>query len=183
MTGTPIINYPNEVGIIFNIICGYINVWNIPLNVKSSRQMNNEEITRILRNRLNMVDYIEYNPKTFMLKITQNPYGFMNSNNAGRHSGMKAVEKDTMEKTDYIKLLIKNYEKEGIRVDESMIDMDLYGERGSISDDGYLNVIEQVLMKQKVVVNKKDITVNRLKLLPDNLQSFKENGKKKFVKV
>lgn len=173
LTGTPIINYPNEIAVIFNILCGYINVWNIPLNVKSSRQMNNEEITRILRNRLNMVDYIEYNPKTFMLKITQNPYGFMNSNNADRHSGMKAVEKDTMEKTDYIKLLIKNYEKEGIRVDESMIDMDLYGERGSISDDGYLNVIEQVLMKQKVVVNKKDITVNRLKLLPDNFDDFK----------
>tara|TARA_Y100000816_G_scaffold280859_1_gene254731 strand:- start:12330 stop:15782 length:3453 start_codon:yes stop_codon:yes gene_type:complete len=173
LTGTPIINYPNEIAVIFNILCGYINVWNIPVNVKSSRQMNNEEITRILRNRLNMVDYIEYNPKTFMLKITQNPYGFMNTNNVGRYSGMKAVEKGSMEQTDYIKLLIKNYETEGIRVDESMIDMDLYGERGSISDEGYLTIIEQVLMKHKVVVDKKRVTVNKLKLLPDNFDDFK----------
>ena len=112
-----------------------------------------------------MVDYIEYNPKTFMLKITQNPYGFMNTNNVGRYSGMKAVEKGSMEQTDYIKLLIKNYETEGIRVDESMIDMDLYGERGSISDEGYLTIIEQVLMKHKVVVDKKRVTVNKLKSL------------------
>ena len=74
LTGTPIINYPNEIAVIFNILCGYINVWNIPVNVKSSRQMNNEEITRILRNRLNMVDYIEYNPKTFMLKIRKESF-------------------------------------------------------------------------------------------------------------
>lgn len=33
LSGTPVINYPNEVAIIFNILRGYIKVWKIPLQV------------------------------------------------------------------------------------------------------------------------------------------------------
>ena len=34
LTGTPIINYPNEIGILFNILRGYIKTWQIPIKVK-----------------------------------------------------------------------------------------------------------------------------------------------------
>ena len=37
LTGTPIINYPNEIGILFNILRGYIKTWRLQLNVKSKR--------------------------------------------------------------------------------------------------------------------------------------------------
>ena len=35
LTGTPIINYPNEIGILFNILRGYIKTFTVPVNVKS----------------------------------------------------------------------------------------------------------------------------------------------------
>jgi SNF2 family DNA or RNA helicase len=34
LTGTPVINYPNEFGILFNILRGYIKTWKIKLDVK-----------------------------------------------------------------------------------------------------------------------------------------------------
>ena len=35
LTGTPMINYPNEIAILFNILRGYIKTWTFPLNIKS----------------------------------------------------------------------------------------------------------------------------------------------------
>ena len=33
LTGTPIINYPNEIAVLFNILRGYIKTWNLPLKI------------------------------------------------------------------------------------------------------------------------------------------------------
>ena len=40
LTGTPVINYPNEFGILFNILRGYIKTWKITINVQESKQKN-----------------------------------------------------------------------------------------------------------------------------------------------
>ena len=41
LTGTPIINYPNEIGILFNMLRGYIKTYRIPLNTnKASKKIN-----------------------------------------------------------------------------------------------------------------------------------------------
>jgi SNF2 family DNA or RNA helicase len=39
LTGTPMINYPNEIAILFNILRGYIKTWTFPLHMRSSRKM------------------------------------------------------------------------------------------------------------------------------------------------
>ena len=39
LTGTPIINYPNEIGILFNILRGYIKSWAFTINVKTSEKI------------------------------------------------------------------------------------------------------------------------------------------------
>ena len=33
LTGTPIINYPNEFGILFNILRGYIKTWTFKISI------------------------------------------------------------------------------------------------------------------------------------------------------
>ena len=33
LSGTPIINYPNEIAVLFNMLRGYIKTWTIPLKV------------------------------------------------------------------------------------------------------------------------------------------------------
>jgi Rad3-related DNA helicase len=38
LSGTPVINYPNEFGILFNILRGYIKTWRIPLQIKTTNK-------------------------------------------------------------------------------------------------------------------------------------------------
>lgn len=75
MTGTPIINYPNEIGILFNILRGAIKTWTFQLNVKEV--VTTESILRMFdAENFNTYDYVAYNNGT--LTITRNPYGFVN---------------------------------------------------------------------------------------------------------
>ena len=87
LTGTPIINYPNELGILFNILRGYIKKWTFQLRVKTSApagfKVNKEEIMKIFdRQDLNTYDYVEYSGNN--LTITRNPYGFINTEKSGK---------------------------------------------------------------------------------------------------
>jgi SNF2 family DNA or RNA helicase len=47
LTGTPIINYPNEIGILFNILRGSIKTWSFPVTVKTGDKVNKEQILKI----------------------------------------------------------------------------------------------------------------------------------------
>ena len=44
LTGTPVINYPNEFAILFNILRGYIKTWKIPLNVKTNKKIDKQTL-------------------------------------------------------------------------------------------------------------------------------------------
>lgn len=80
LTGTPIINYPNEFGILFNILRGYIKTWTFKIKIPKNNTNKNDKasITKMLRDGENSHDYIEYSPSTNMLTITRNPFGFKN---------------------------------------------------------------------------------------------------------
>ena len=86
MTGTPIINYPNEIGILFNILRGYIKTWTMSINVKSSEKVNTESILDIFdRANLKTYDFVEYTGNK--LTITRNPFGFINTKKRGVAKG------------------------------------------------------------------------------------------------
>ena len=75
MTGTPIINYPNEIGILFNILRGAIKTWTFQLRIKDT--VNTETILKVFADAdFNTYDYIAYNNGT--LTVTRNPHGFVN---------------------------------------------------------------------------------------------------------
>jgi hypothetical protein len=77
LSGTPIINYPNEIGILYNILRGYITTWTFSINVKTNKKINRDTILSMFsREQLDMYDYIEYSGNN--LKITRNPFGFIN---------------------------------------------------------------------------------------------------------
>ena len=42
LTGTPIINYPNEVGVMMNILRGYIKTLEVKLNVLTNDKIDNK---------------------------------------------------------------------------------------------------------------------------------------------
>jgi hypothetical protein len=58
LSGTPIINYPNEIGILFNILRGYINTWNI--EIQSSGPLSKDKLEKLLLSNQGITDYIDY---------------------------------------------------------------------------------------------------------------------------
>jgi hypothetical protein len=78
LTGTPIINYTYEIGILFNIVRGYIDAWDCVL-----AGISEEEIKR------NLVDADCIIKKQNRIIVTQTPHGFVrNDNNAVRYTQM-----------------------------------------------------------------------------------------------
>lgn len=77
LSGTPLINYPNEMAIMFNILRGYITMWKMVVRVDTEQRIDEEAIREILKG-LGESDYISYKPSSFTLQITRNPFGFSN---------------------------------------------------------------------------------------------------------
>ena len=79
LSGTPIINYPNEIAVLFNILRGYINSYKFKISTTKTLTKTNFE-TILKKNEIyNHIDYIDYNSKTKELNIYKNPFGFVNT--------------------------------------------------------------------------------------------------------
>jgi hypothetical protein len=77
LTGTPIINTPSEIAILFNMLRGYIKTWTFTLEPTTSDKVNTEILTAEFRkDGLAIYDFVEYT--TNKLVITRNPFGFVN---------------------------------------------------------------------------------------------------------
>jgi len=88
LTGTPIINKPREIAILFNMLRGYIKTWTFTLQTTTNDKVNTEILLNAFRAEgLTMYDYVEYT--TNKLVITRNPFGFVNVYNKGSKPGKK----------------------------------------------------------------------------------------------
>jgi hypothetical protein len=151
LSGTPIINYPNELGIMFNILRGYIKTWEIPLNVKTSGKVNQAEIERIFASE-KLHDYVEYSSANKKLMITRNPFGFENKmKKDGSYHG------------------VSNEQKE--RRDPETGKM-VFFERGQESDADFERKIIRILRDVGIEVLTGDIHIHMNKALPDKLDDF-----------
>jgi hypothetical protein len=98
LTGTPIINYPKEIAILFNILRGYIRTWTMTVNLKegvaesSTNKINTETILQLFQEKqLRTYDFVEY--KGNKLTITRNPFGFINVSKPGVAKGTHRAPK------------------------------------------------------------------------------------------
>lgn len=97
LSGTPIINYPNEIGIMYNMLRGYIKTWTFRLNIQTSKKVNRDAILEMFdKARFRTFDYVDYSGDK--LTITRNPYGFINLKKPGPAkktggSGRKSTKK------------------------------------------------------------------------------------------
>jgi hypothetical protein len=85
LSGTPIINYPNEIGILFNILRGYITTWSIKLDTQDQRQINTAFFQKLFNKDGSTLDLIDYNPTKTTLVITRNPMGFSKGQDTSTH--------------------------------------------------------------------------------------------------
>ena len=150
LTGTPIINYPNEVGILFNILRGYIKTWEIPLDIKSSQKINKEVLEEMFIKEKNH-DFLDYSSSNKILTITRNPFGFENKvDKKNRYKGVTNEPKD-----------VKN-EKGAVVLQE----------RGIISDAEFERRIIRILNMNNIEVFNSSIKLIMNKALPDRLDEF-----------
>ena len=126
LTGTPIINYPNEIAILFNILRGYIKTWSFPINIKSTKKINKEEMINIF-NDFQILDFMDYKPSSKILTVTRNPFGFININKDGTYKGVtnfKVKSKGNLSDDDFVRLISAILKQNNIEVSASSIQVE-----------------------------------------------------------
>jgi hypothetical protein len=146
LSGTPVINYPNEFAILFNILRGYIKTWRIPIVVKTSNKIDREKLQEILLGEKSL-DYLDYSPTSKILTITKNPFGFKNKIKI--ESGYQGVSN------------VKKNES-----GEQVLDLEF------VSDDDFERKIIGILKRNDIDIVPQGIQVINQKALPDDLDTF-----------
>ena len=129
LTGTPIINYPNEIGILFNMLRGRIKTWHFKLNISSERKVSLDTIKALFESKLNtrrLVDYIEYKSSSTTLTITRNPFGFISSFKTGQYEGVNVDERGQLSDEDFVKFVVAVLKSEDIKVLPGSIRVETY---------------------------------------------------------
>jgi hypothetical protein len=146
LTGTPIINYPNEFAILFNILRGYIKTWRIPLAINTNKKIDRNSIQELLLGEKSL-DYLDYSPSSKVLTITRNPFAFKNK--IKKDSGYQGVS--NTKKSDS---------------GEQEFDTDI------VSDDDFERKIISILRRNDIDVLPEGIQIKYKKSLPDNFDEF-----------
>jgi hypothetical protein len=173
MSGTPIINYPNEIGILFNMLRGYIKTWTMTVNVKTTTQVNTASILAAFdKDNFKSHDYVEYSGNK--LTITRNPFGFINTKKRGAPAkGTKKTGGSLLDMFKGKRTTKKRHQKvvggtgefdkyNGVKLDDT----------GNLSDQDFQDAVVRILTKNGLEVTKGSIEVHKHKALPDDSQAF-----------
>jgi hypothetical protein len=146
LTGTPVINYPNEFGILFNILRGYIKTWKIPLNITTANKIDKDFLTNILLTEKSH-DYLDYSPSSKILSITRNPFGFKNKiKTSGEYEGVSNSKKDENGNNTF--------------------------ETDFVTDAEFESKIINILRRNNIEVVSNGIKISNQKALPDKIEHF-----------
>jgi len=146
LTGTPVINYPNEFAILFNILRGYIKTWEIPLDVQTNKKVDKEFLSQLFQTNKSL-DYLDYSPTSRILTITRNPFGFKNTLTSQKYTGV-------------------TNEKRNKETREMTFDTDF------VSDAKFERTIISILSDNDIKVNGANVKIHNFKALPDDLTTF-----------
>ena len=129
LTGTPVINYPNEIAIIFNILRGYIKTWKFPLQIGSQSKVDKKVLLKLFEG-ANSLDYMDYNDSSHVLTVTRNPFGFFNIDDKGQYNGVLRVspegETPTLSDADFEKVVLSTLKMRDISVTPGSITIETF---------------------------------------------------------
>lgn len=153
LTGTPIINYPNELGILYNLLRGYIKTWNFHIKTSTGYASTNDKIKQIFSTDKNTDDF-EFT-KNNVLTVTRNPFGFETKTEKGVYRGVTNV-------------------KTGKQGHDDAVPDPPMDELGQISDADFKRRIIHLLDTNGIQVDRHKTDVVLFKALPDRLDTFNE---------
>lgn len=146
LTGTPVINYPNEFGILFNILRGYIKTWRIPVKVNTSKKIDKASLQEMLLGEKTL-DYLDYSPSSKIITVTRNPFGFKNKIKVDSgYQGVSNSKKDASGKTSI--------------------------ETEYPNDDDFERKLISILKRNDIDVISEGIEIKNKKALPDTFELF-----------
>ena len=163
LSGTPIINYPNEIGILYNMLRGYIKTWSMLIKVQTSQKVDTKTILDMFdKAGLKTHDFVEYSGN--QLIITRNPFGFINTKKRGALKGTQRKAVNDKVKTRKVKGGSgESFERyDGVKFDDS----------GNLNDSDFLKKVLSILKKNGLEVQEKTIEIKLNKCLPDSSDDF-----------
>ena len=126
LSGTPLVNYPNEIGIMFNILRGYIKTWKFTLNAEGNKLIDNETLKSIFfKERTH--DFMDYSATNKTLTITRNPFGFENKFTANSgYKGVFKIDSNSISDEEFVEKVVKLLKKNKIDAIERASEFKVY---------------------------------------------------------
>jgi hypothetical protein len=166
LSGTPIINNPHEMGVMFNLLRGGISTWTLTV----TGGQNTEQIKSILeKGKCGTFDFIEF--KHGKITITRNPYGFVNvnvkppssSDNTRKLLPIDAIHGAIVSrKQNKTKKQSGGYGEFGVKLDA----------RGNVDNDAFVKQVKHILKDNDIIVTK--VQEKLEKCLPDDQDVFQK---------
>ena len=176
LTGTPMINYPNEIGILFNMLRGYIKTYHFRVDVKTNQKVNVDFIKKALKNN-RLVDYIEYKPTTKMLSVTRNPFSFETKlTRSKEYNGVALGEKNLVDETEFIQGLVDALSKNKLFIDKASVKV----ENNKALPDTYAGFTKLFINPRDGTMVNNDLFKRRVLGLTSYFRSAKEELLPKF---
>jgi len=129
LSGTPIINYPNEIAILFNILRGKIKTWSLKLSISSDQKVSQEFFKSMFKSTIlggNIMDFMEYKSTSTTLVITRNPFGFVNKTESDIYKGVRIGDRGEIDDDSFLQLVTKILIKNGIKVITGGVNIESY---------------------------------------------------------
>ena len=158
LTGTPIINYPNEIGVLFNMLRGYIKTFKFTVDIQTSDRIDQAAIEELF-SKFKVTDYVQYNSSSKTIVITRNPFTFASQFNDKAYMGVRKNRGgNTCDSNRACQIGFTCDTKKKVCV--------------PLTDDDFVKIITGILRKKQIrVVN---FTAEPFKALPDTLDGFKD---------
>lgn len=165
LSGTPIINYPNEIGVLFNMLRGYIKTWTFPIRLRQgANKPDRDNLLALFENNdMFIYDYVQYSGDE--ITITRNPMGFVNKLHGNKEKKRERTRKQQAkgnrqtQKEKYEGNVFADYE--GVELDET----------GNMSDDRFKMKVKDILNDNGFEISGKIMTKNHL-ALPQTSKEF-----------
>lgn len=195
LSGTPIINYPNEMGVLFNLLRGYIKTWTFQLKIQTTEKIDRDRILKMFSDsNFHTYDFVDYTRNT--LTITRNPFGFINTSKSAaptmkpktsggfvytikKHSLKQAPTRNTRKQTTISPYLTSQMggsvfkEYKGVKLNE----------RGDISDFDFITMVKRILTENNILVESGYPKLKREKTLPDQKDVFQKTFIKNVIQA
>ena len=179
LSGTPIINYPNEIGILFNMLRGYIYTWEVPLKATTTKKLTTATILNLFdKHDMTIHDFVEYSRNT--LRLTRNPFGFVNKHSSETKPKGKGTEKKKPKSNAKTQKAKPKSEKTMLGGDgrgkmvQSYKGVQ-YDEQGNMTNEDFIQNVVAILQQNNISVSENKIILHKYNALPHNRDDFNDH--------